>query len=363
MTRIRPARLRQGLAAAAALVAMATGLAACGTGSSDSSSATDTDANPTLKIAVGSNALNYLPYWVAQSDGLFAKHHVKVDVVNANALAVAPALLTSGQVDLLVSASGQSVAVAATGKQVSIVANLYDYSPRGGAFVGGSKVASIKQLQGMGSNCTLVTTAKGTATYAAAKQYMRAYDIHCKVSALATNALTVAGITSGQADAGTFAAADGAAVVAKGGHYLQNPATMTDAEAKKLVPAPFPALTVTGLKPTLKSKSQAVERFLAAIDDAFRTISSSTPEDLAKSLSRLPYFTGVSRDAMTRTLPVILKAVPTPASGGEITEAAWKAALTSYYKDFDLPGFDPSAPQFAYSKMIDMSYLKAAHPQ
>jgi molybdate-binding protein len=352
-------RLRRGIAAAAALTAMAAGLAACGSGA-DAGSGTAGGTDPTLKIAIGSNALNYLPYWVAEADGLFAKHHVKVDVVNANALAVAPALLTSNQIDLLISASGQSVAVAATGRPVSIVANLYDYSPRGGALVAGSKVTSLKQLQDMGSKCTLVTTAKGTGTYAAAQQYMRAYNIHCKVSALATNALTVTTITSGQADVGTFTAADGAAVVAKGGHYLQNPATMTDAEAKKLVPQAFPALTVSGLKPSLKAKAPAVEKFLAAIDEALTVISTSTPGQLAASISRLPYFTGLSESTMTKTLPVIVKAVPVPATRGKITENDWKAALTSFDKDFDLPGFDPSAPQFAYDKMIDMSYLDAA---
>lgn len=363
MSRITLTHLRRGIAGAAALVVAAAGLAACNSASSDTNSGTQTTTRPTLKIAIGSNALNYTAYWIAEADGLFAKHEVKVDVVNANALAVAPALLTSGQIDLLISAAGQSVAVAATGKPVSIIANLYDYSPRGGAFVGGSKVTSIKQLKDKGSDCTLVTTAKGTASYAAAKQYMRAYGIRCKMSALATNALTVTSITSGQADAGIFTTADAAAVVTKGGHYLQNPATMTDAQAKKLAPTPFPALTVTGLKPTLKAKAQAVERFLAAIDDALDTISSSTPANLADSLSHLSYFPGVSTTTMTQSLPSILTAVPTAASRGEITEGSWQAALTSFQKDFDLPGFKASAPQFAYSKMIDMSYLKAARTQ
>ncbi|MGY4979381.1 ABC transporter substrate-binding protein [Streptomyces sp. 900105755] len=363
MSRITLTRLRRGIAGAAALVVAAAGLAACSSARSDTSSDAQTATRPTLKIAIGSNALNYAAYWIAEADGLFAKHHVTVDVVNANALAVAPALLTSGQVDLLISAAGQSVAVAATGKPVSIVANLYDYSPRGGAFVGGSKVTSIKQLKDMGSDCTLVTTAKGTSAYAAGKQNMRAHGIHCRMSALATNALTVTSLTSGQADAGIFSTADAAAVVAKGGHYLVNPATMTDAEAKKLVPTPFPALTVTGLKPTLKAKSQAVERFLAAIDDALGTISSSTPANLAKSLSHLSYFPGISTTTMTQSLTPILTAVPPAASEGKITQASWEAALTSFQRDFEIPGFKASAPQFAYSKMIDMSYLDAARTQ
>ncbi|MBL7501969.1 ABC transporter substrate-binding protein [Frankia sp. CNm7] len=335
--------------------------AGCGSGSIEAPSSSGN--TPTIKIAIGSNALNYVDYWVAEAEGLFKKHNVRVEIVNSNALAVAPALLTSGQIDLLLSAVGQGVAVAATGKPVSIVYNLYNYSPGGAAFVGGSDITSIEQLRDKGSDCKLATTQRGTGAYAFARQLMRAYDLRCQISALATTALAVNSITSGQADAATLAPADAATVVEKGGHYLLNPATITDQEAAKIVPNPFPALAVMGLAPALQAKSREVENFLAALEEALKEASSGDPGEIAQKISTLTYFPGLSTETMTRSLTPTLAGLPTTSEGGQITEGAWSTALKSFQEDFDLPGFDAADPRFAYAKLIDMSYLDRAKKQ
>ena len=312
----------------------------------------------TIKVAVASNAVNYAPFWVALSEDLFKKHGVEVDVVNSNALAVAPSLLSSGEIDLLLTSAGQEVSVAGAGKPVNVIQAMFNYSPRGLAFVGGKDVKSMDQLRALGSNCKIATTQKGTAVYAYAKQVRRAYDLRCSLTELTTNPLEVAAMTSGRTDAGAFTPADASTVISKGGTALIDPTTMTNEEVTKIVPKPFPILTVAGLTPTLKAKSDAVERFLAGLQDGLSQVSKVTPEKVAAALSKTKYFPGIKEQDLAESLKPAMSSFPTGPDAGAISEDDWATTLESLQRDFGLPGFDAGDPKFSYKTVVDMGYLE-----
>ncbi|WP_375481075.1 ABC transporter substrate-binding protein [uncultured Jatrophihabitans sp.] len=353
MQRHTKARFRNTTVCLAA-AATVTALSACSSESGKSGDA----GGAHIKVAVASNAVNYAAFWVASGENLFKKHGVTVDVVNANALAVAPSLLTSGRTDLLLTSASQEISVAAAGKPINIIQAMFNYSPRGLAFVGSSKVKSMAQLKAKGSNCKIATTQKGTAVYAFARQVARAYGLKCSLTELTTNPLEVAAMTAGRADAAAFTPADAVTVIARGAHALIDPSSITDRQAAKIVPKPFPILTVSGLTSTLKKKSPAVERFLAGLQEGLGQLRSESADEVAAILAKTPYFQGLSAAQLAQSLKPAMSSFPSGARAGVISEADWTTALKSFQLDFGLPGFDAKDPKFGYATIVNMSYLK-----
>lgn len=341
------------IAAGAAALALTSTLAACG---DDESGGGSGDSAP-LKVAIGSNALAYAAFWAAEANDLFEEHGVEVDVVNANALAVAPTMLTSGEVDVLLSSAAQSVAVAGSGKEVSNVFALFDYAIEGARIVGAEGVTSIEQVQEMGDDCTLVTTQRGTSTYAFARQVVRAYDLDCTISEVATNQLSVTNLTSGQATLSAMTVQDAASATAEGANVLVNPSELSAEERARIVPNAFPALTAMGLTDRLEERSGDVEKFLAALAEGLEMARTVDAEELAESFATLPHFPGMKKEDMVGALQAGVVGLP---ESGLITEEAWGHALASYEADFNLPDFSADDPAFAYDKMVATRYLEAA---
>ena len=326
--------------------------------SSPSSSAMNTANEPTLTVAIGSNGLNYAPFFVALAKNLFVKNGVKVDVQSANAVATIQTLLVSNQIDLGMTSPSQILVLAAAGKPINIVSNVNNYTGRSAAFVTSSKITSFDQLKAKGGGCTITTTAAGTVLYAYAKRAVEAYGLKCAIATVASNPLVLSAITAGLTDAVTLTVNDAQTATAKGAQALLDPTTMSDAQADSIVPSPLPAIVVAGLPETLKSKSAAVVSFLAAMREATRFIESNPPAVSANLIVSQPYFSGLTVDQLTASIQALLTSFPTGSDLGQISQGTWEQTLATFASYFDLPGFDPTATTVQYPAMVDMNFLE-----
>ncbi|MFD3312412.1 ABC transporter substrate-binding protein [Streptomyces sp. NPDC058694] len=95
-----PFSTRRFLAGPAALAAMLLTLTACGAGTTDSNAAAGNDAaGPTIRIGVGVDAA-YTPFFLADAEGLWAKHGVNVQLVQFGQGSEGVNNLIAGQVQM-----------------------------------------------------------------------------------------------------------------------------------------------------------------------------------------------------------------------------------------------------------------------
>ncbi|MFI6277024.1 ABC transporter substrate-binding protein [Streptomyces sp. NPDC050988] len=94
-----PFSTRRFLAGPAALTAALLALTACGAGTTDSTAAGNDAAGPTIRIGVGIDA-SYAPFFLADAEGLWAKHGVDVQLVQFGQGSEGVNNLVAGQVQM-----------------------------------------------------------------------------------------------------------------------------------------------------------------------------------------------------------------------------------------------------------------------
>jgi hypothetical protein len=296
---------------------------------------------------------------VAQQDGLYAKHHVKVNFVPSTGTNVA-SLLIANRVDIVDATTTYAVSLAEQGQGVSVIYNTSNYGITVAALIG-AKGSTLAGLKAKGSGCRIAATTPGTVLYGWTLQVEHSLGLHCGLSTSANLAQVTASVTNGAADAAAVLVDSGTALVKKGqASMLFDPLTMSVQQRNALVPVTaFPDGIMLGLRANLDSKSVAVERFLGALNDALNVVRSSTPEQLATTLSKVPTFATADLSSMAIAWQSQQSLLPSTTQGAQITQQDWTNVLTGV-GGWGLTTVSPSDPKVAYAKIVDMSYLDKA---
>jgi len=329
-----------------------------GAGGSNSSSSSGGSAD-SLTIAVPLANLGQGWPYIAQAEGYFKKVGLNATVLaNAGVNNVDPMVL-SGKADVALFGVNSPISAVAQGNSMQVI---YGYSIDG---IGGdlavkssSSVTSVQQLSGQRVG-TIGASGSAYGDTALLSRYVVNHGGKpFQIIPYATPAALLAAIQSGQ-----VAAAVGspfyfdAAVAAKQVKLVIDMADSANRE-KYLGAAALPVNVVYGLKATLASKKQAVEKFLEALNMANEFMQKSTPSAIASAVQPLPSFKGVTAATNLEDAKIVKSFLYD--SSQPISAATWQQVLQTVDL-WKVDGFNSSDSKFSYGSMVDMSYLKGAN--
>jgi ABC-type nitrate/sulfonate/bicarbonate transport system substrate-binding protein len=343
----------------ALMLAIAVGLAgslasACSSGSS-AAGTSSASAGATEAITIAGNAPTFTAAaYVAQDLGYFAAHHVQVTILDNQGPNV-PTLVVSGRADIGIgAAAAEPVLLTSKGQDVSVI-----YGEEGGG-VSASLVVppgtTLKALQAM-TTCKIGTYPQGTSAYGWATILTKELGLKCGFSVYQSAPLQLAALTGGSVNAIIGSPANFSAAVAAGkATFLINCSTASD--RAKYVPDPPAWESVDfGIASNLAAKSTAVRNFLLAYQEAKNWMRQNGPAATAKIVVKFPAARSFTVAQLTATLTTNAPFDEIPDSTGEISQAQWKTSL-GFFSSFGLPDYNPDNPQYAYDKIVDMSYLQ-----
>lgn len=322
------------------------------------SSGPESPANLSLTVGTIFASTDYANIYSAAALGYYEDAGVDVTIqeVGANYLN----LLTSGALDLAGSGTGASLAPVSNGMQTTIVYNTVGAGEGATlAVLADSPYRTVADLAGK----RVAVIGSGGAAYGWGNIYSSIAENEVgqaiEVISTTTPAIQLNGVLSGQFEALVTTGGFIASLVEDG--TLRLIADPTTPRFKTIVgddlANEYPEFALYGMKDNLDEKREAVERFLAAITRADNYLKLASAEDIAKTLASHPSFQGQTVDGLTygalETKPFY---APT---NGFITSETWAQALRNI-KHWRVQGVDVDDPMYAFSNMIDMSYLENA---
>jgi ABC-type nitrate/sulfonate/bicarbonate transport system substrate-binding protein len=329
--------------------------------SSSSSGAASSTTVPSIKIAVAGGFVDFSDIFLAQAEGLFAKHGVNVTLqqdTGSNTLNY----VVSQQVDMAIYTAPIALQAAEEGKPTTIFYAV-ERDP-GAAFLTGSSIKTVAQMKSV-SNCRIAVATTGSQGYAYGSIYKKALGLNnCSLIQTSLPALELGGLKSGSYNAAVTTYQVGLQGVSQGDHMLVNP--LDTAERAQYPVPPYPTAVLFGLQSNLTAKKAAIVRVLAAVNDAVNLEKTMTNQQWAQALQQVSGdFKAVSLPALESEVQTIRPFIGDGTVGtmtdkaGYISSALWSTALEQY-QNWGLQGFDPSAASVSYSTRIDMSYLSQA---
>jgi len=315
-----------------------------------------------LNIATATNATLYGPVWVALAEKLFEKRGLDVNLVSTTALSTGPALLVSGNADLVVTTAFLGLRIATEGKPLRFLMTTSDMGTRINAFVGRPNLKSIKDLADKGDACRVIVATVGTGSWAIWLGLAKKYDLKCAVSNSGSGPAILASALSGQFDAGVVNPQEAYTARDAGkASILLDPLTISDEEASEIYPHRHPLSVVVGMGPNLEAKRDVVVRFLAALREAGDRIAASSPEQLSALSRVLPQvFGSMTPSALALQWQVQAKLSPHGPEAGVISREEWKNLLDAAPLLWGFANLRPDEPTLQYDKVVDMSYFEAA---
>ena len=345
-----------GLAAILAAAACSSGSSSSGSTSSASTSNNSSSKDLSLTIAVAAAASPFATIYIAQTQGYYAKEGLQVNLIN-NAANTGVTLVTSGKADLTAFGPGPALSLISQGKPAELV---YDWKNGGTASVEVLNNGKIKSLVDLGGQ-RIAVGAVGGSSYGYAALYS-AYNVAhggkpFDLVPYTSTGEQVDAVTSGQAAAAVVGAAYFEREIESNQVKLLLDAADQSQVSAVGVPPGVPEDDIWGLKADLSSKSEAVTRFLAALDLAENWIQSHTPAQIAASLKTLPIFAPTPLNTLTgelvRDKPFLLT------NFGKIPQSNWDTYI-HIFSLWGIPGVKVNEANFPYDKVIDMSYANAA---
>ncbi|HET6192370.1 MAG TPA: ABC transporter substrate-binding protein [Trebonia sp.] len=349
-------RVRSRALILAAAVGLAAGLAsACSSGSPAAGSSSSAAATQSITIAGNAPTFTAAAY-VAQDLGYFAAHHVRVTILDNQGPNV-PTLVVSGRADIGIgAAAAEPVLLTSKGQHVSVI-----YGEEGGGISASLVVrpgTTLASLKGM-TNCTIGTYPQGTSAYGWATIFSKDLGLKCRFSVYQSAPLQIAALTGGSVNAIIGSPANFSATVAAGkAAFLINCSLAAD-RAKYVPSNPAWESVDFGIPSNLAAKRTAVEDFFLAYQEAKDWISKNGPAATAKIVVKFPAARAFTLAQLTSTLTTNAPFTAIPDSTGQITQAQWTTSL-GFFANFGLPDYSAGNPQYAYAKVIDMSYLQGS---
>lgn len=338
-------RGRHRLAAGLGVLLLATSLAGCG-GDDDESS----DGKPSLTLAIlSTSAITATPY-IAEVKGFYDDYGVDVDIMD-NTGNNSLNFIASGEADLTLMASTGPITLLESGRDAVIVAASTG-GAAGGFLVGGPDVTEIEDLEGG----RIATLGKGTSVYGHAALYDEKFGLGVELVPMGSPAATAAAVQSGQVDGavGPYAAF-GALIDAGELNALID--SRDPAVREELIGPDFPEGALFGRRDLIEDNAEAVERTLAAMDAAQAYIDETDPTIVAQDLRELDAFKTTPEDVLAG---LVENSIPhMHINDGVLDQETWELCLEQF-GNWGLSDYDKDNPEYAYDKIVDMSYLEAA---
>jgi hypothetical protein len=352
-------------------VIFAVALALAGTGSATR----QTSKNDSLTIAISAPNTNFAPVFVAKAAGLFSKYGLDVNIME-NTGASTLNLIVSGQADLTLFTPPNEILLALQGQPTTLIMN--GLRDSGSALISNSSITSLSQIKGLGSSCSIATTAPGTQGYGYATQYTKIPSLgmsQCQVSGASSNAIAFARLTSNQSQLAVLPLSYAITVVNPvGAHILISPNVPS---YRKTYDLPnFMSSGYWGLSSNINSKPDVMVRFIKAIIDANKLLVPANLTKLATYLQGFSSFNTLSIPTLRTSLQFIIsymgpgssyaskadmKLYPNRLSTnpGYVPKSIWDESLKQWAK-WGVANFDPTAPASQYGQRVNMLYLSKA---
>jgi ABC-type nitrate/sulfonate/bicarbonate transport system substrate-binding protein len=310
-----------------------------------------------LNVAVGSTTTSYGAFWVAEAKGLFAKHHVNVNVTSYNASTTTSVLVESGQVTLALFTAPLGMEIASAGKPTWFVYELSNYQAGAQAVITQKSITSMRQLKAL-NPCRLATVGAGTLLYGFGHSVIKGFGLsNCQIVPEGTVPEEVSAVASGSVQAAVVPYASAASAVASGAvHLTLNPLKESARLAKTLVPHVYPAFVVFGLRSAISAHKVAVQRFVAALRQANALLLRTPVATLGTMTAGLPAFSGSPASVLAQAWRGTLSQIPSGPSAGFINKKMWRAALNGF-ASWGIPGYSPHNPAYAYRSIVNMNFI------
>ena len=305
-----------------------------------------TAPTPTLVVDTPAPIVAFLPLWLAEWNGLYAKAGVDVQINLVPTPSALPTL-ASGRADVYFDGLQAPLFAQSSGYATSTI---YASATNQSSWVIGTK--GINTV----ADCTkFLTSGPGTPTDAWSHTLRDLFHANYTITYIPNPGSTGPPLlASGQADC-----AIGNTMfrtVSQGiTHVVLNPLTGQGAPAG--MPAAGPESGLWGLKQDLVAKRAAVVRFLKAFHQAVVLVKKMPAAQLANLAHSHPEFAPFSVDDLTAD---IATNQPLFEASGYISAADWNAALN--IEKHVIQAVSTTDPQWSWDNLVDMSYLVAAVP-
>lgn len=352
--------LSKGLAAGIVGAIALFGVVGCG-GDDGGGEAQGSSGTPTLKVTNIATELSTLPMFVAQSRGLFEQEGVKVEI-NSGTTTNQPAMLSSGESDLIYNSNGVAIGMALKDRPaVSVYGlNAYSYTME---LWGAKSITSLDELRKK-DKCTFATTSPGGATYGYSQYWTEKYDLKCDVVVANSNAVIVSGLQGGSYDVG-MVPRSGFPKVPDGINVLIA-ATKHGDPSYPQVPGGDKAeiAGMLGMRDNLEKKRDAVTGFVRGLVAAQKIIDEESVDQLVPDVQKSDIFKATPPEQLKAQITSAKQSIwrdPASDRPGYISEEVWKASLQAY-SYWGIEGFKADDPRLSYDELIDMSFYDAAAP-
>jgi ABC-type nitrate/sulfonate/bicarbonate transport system substrate-binding protein len=350
-----PCALRRRLVAPALLLVLVLSFAALANGAA--AKRAGATADPVLNIGIGAPTPQYGSLWLAFAYDLFAKHHVKVNVLTYNATATQAQQFAAGQMDMSMTGSSALARIKLSGLPIKVVYSFTKWDYHAAALIAQPAIKSIGDLQAKGGSCRIATQFPGGGLYGLARSAQIVYGLKCQLVNFNTDDAINAALLSGAVDAATVNSLQASVLSSAGkGNLIIDPFTLTKTEGLKLYPKPFSFWVAGGPEPLLKAKRVAVQRFIAALRDASALAEFQNPATLAKVARRWsPAFGATDVGSLEKSFEGIKPNMGVGKTPGRITPADWDSVLDQL-AFWEVPGLKATDPALSYRQMVDNTY-------
>jgi ABC-type nitrate/sulfonate/bicarbonate transport system substrate-binding protein len=301
--------------------------------------------------AVGADLLMH----VAKAKGFFEQNGVEVKIIDEMGSNI-PNALVSGQIDIGLTAIPTALAVTQQGKQTSVIYGT------GGASLGASlfgvpgKSETIAQLKAI-KGCKIAAFPAGSNAFGEAQIYIHNLGLDCEVLPLPEPAAQLGAVVGGRADAVVGAYASFAEAVTAG-KVVPIVDTRDPKQREEALGKDYLAVVLAGVKSDLEGKKEGIADFLKGLNEAYEFSKEATVPELVSLMSEFEEFSVLPPEAQKVTIESFLPFLLTSTNQGYITEPQWNASL-EHFEFWEIPDFDPKAPEYSYEQAVDMSYYEA----
>jgi ABC-type nitrate/sulfonate/bicarbonate transport system substrate-binding protein len=344
------------LALVAAFVLVAA--AACGSsgGGSSSSGGGSSSGTDSLTVSVASADFSFSPLFLAQSQGLFAKHGLNVKILTGPVASTVP-YLVSGRADLTLYAVLPGLLAADQGADIKFVyQNLNIF---GLALMGAPNVKTVAQAQKL-TSCKMASAPPGSLTYAFAQIYAKKLGLHCSAVGVTSVPLVASGVQAGTYQLGVDTLSPAVVASQSGAHLLIDPRSAD--YQKTYIPNPYLDEAVFGIGSHLAKIKPAVVKFIQAMQDVQTLLKNKTAGQLAADVLQSQPFKGQSASSLTTGFSQLQSVLQQGCQGGaqgEITQKCWGATIKGV-GTWGVPTFNAGSSANTYANRVDMSYYDAA---
>lgn len=322
-------------------------------GSSGSGGSPSGNAQTTITIAADTPSVFLTDFYIAQQQGLFAKHNLKVNLTySPNPEAV----IVSGKANLMYETvlSGLQSIQKGLGIKAAMTVQVNTLP----ILLANKSVSSLAQLQSL-STCRIGTTAPGNTVYGYAAYWIKLLKLKCTLAIASSVPTMVAGAVSGEYQAVVTTPQYGPQTASQGTHVLLNPLTITSDGtpsvnqafvAKYALPKAI-TTAIWGQSSYISANPTVIHNLSAALADAQKARKNMSLDQLADVLRKAnPGAFGPSV-MPTASLVQSLEYGISPVVEEPITQGLWESSLKSYTY-YGAQNYQADNPKFGFNQVV-----------